>query len=838
MGESEDHKDAFAEDMLPRFVVVSASPTLAASLQSALRLNPKLQVVASESPVDACAQLDPDLLIVEVTSKTERATRELMDARPRAAVILIGSPEVPPSPDPRLRVLASSASVADVARESEHLLRGQAPPRLTAARPSHRSAPVQVLPRASEPPPSLHSRPAPLLPSSLPPSSRPSGRFASAPTGQATDALSDETPFSPTEYSQELQRILGDAERRVAAGVPSRPLSSPHGPVTPSFPARPIAGEELSQELREALILPIGEPEPALPMPRKPGAHVTSRESSGGSQLPTMVLDADEALGEELPGMSAAGPELTLQRRLGLPPSQVTRELRDPSTTGLPAPDTSASHPEAATARPPPPGLERYRGGSSTEEGDETGPDLPAVPPAPGVPRGEWIGRVLGKRSPDDELELESDDHEAFTPPPPNERRRPAVARSASRRPRPSGRAPSGRDAIPTLPPRQGARSRPSTPPNARMSASSSLLRSDSEAAPPTSARSRALVSDEPAARSGEPAVQLARAIRDRFTGTLTCESSVGMRRLVMRDGDFVIAASAVASESLLGLLLLRGAISSDVQARLGHRLPSFGRHAGAALVAGGHLAQDQLWPMLRAHAEFIIDKVLGARDAVATFEDVIPDRLRAEPSVFGGATGAEVFVEACRRVVEPEHALAALGGGRAQCREGQGSSLLDECALSRTSLADLEIALRYPLQAAASRFSDPESACVLYALMQLGALRVELPTESTVATAERRGADALDEDALREAIRLRRALVDEGDYFTLLGVPHDATGYLIRNAYLELRKRFAEEALTHATLDLSEDVYLIREVLDEAYGILANPDKRERYRRAIESHP
>jgi DnaJ-class molecular chaperone len=98
---------------------------------------------------------------------------------------------------------------------------------------------------------------------------------------------------------------------------------------------------------------------------------------------------------------------------------------------------------------------------------------------------------------------------------------------------------------------------------------------------------------------------------------------------------------------------------------------------------------------------------------------------------------------------------------------------------------------------------------------------------------------DPIDDEALRAKIQARRALVDEGDYFALLGVPRGATGYDIRRSYVELRRQFdPAEALRQSTLDLRDDLDTILEVLDEAYEILRDQQRRERYRRAIESTP
>jgi len=98
---------------------------------------------------------------------------------------------------------------------------------------------------------------------------------------------------------------------------------------------------------------------------------------------------------------------------------------------------------------------------------------------------------------------------------------------------------------------------------------------------------------------------------------------------------------------------------------------------------------------------------------------------------------------------------------------------------------------------------------------------------------------DVIDEDAIRDRIRARLQLVEEGDYFALLGVPHNATGYEVRRAYLDLRRAFEpSRVLTPALIDLAEDVRRITLVLEEAYEILGDNARRERYRRAIDASP
>ena len=67
------------------------------------------------------------------------------------------------------------------------------------------------------------------------------------------------------------------------------------------------------------------------------------------------------------------------------------------------------------------------------------------------------------------------------------------------------------------------------------------------------------------------------------------------------------------------------------------------------------------------------------------------------------------------------------------------------------------------------------------------------------------------------------------------LGVPRVATGYEIRRAYLELRRALDPSRVLRAGLvDLADDLTLILQVIEEAYDVLKDPTRRERYRRAI----
>jgi len=337
----------------------------------------------------------------------------------------------------------------------------------------------------------------------------------------------------------------------------------------------------------------------------------------------------------------------------------------------------------------------------------------------------------------------------------------------------------------------------------------------------------------------GDAARAVAHAIVTRATGALCIESQDGVRRAVFREGDLVTAASGVDSESLLSFLVARGDLPRDEAQSLVGKLPPFGRHAGAAMVAHGHLRQDQLWIVLREHAEWILGRMIQQSTGTAMMESEPPGRLRGEPSVFERSTGAEVFVEVVRRVVAPEDSLARLGGPMSRIGDGPSLALFDECALAPSIGERISNARGAPVQSLLDRSPEGDAASVLYALDLLGVIEMiraigepRIPSPLLPAG----NADALDEEAVRARVRARLELVEEGDYFALLGVPRDATSYEVRRAFVELRRAFEpSRILTPQIADLNDDVRKITSVLDEAYEILKDSARRERYRRAIE---
>jgi len=326
-----------------------------------------------------------------------------------------------------------------------------------------------------------------------------------------------------------------------------------------------------------------------------------------------------------------------------------------------------------------------------------------------------------------------------------------------------------------------------------------------------------------------------------RTTGCVCFDEGGVQRRAVLRDGDFVTCASSSPDESLTAFLLERGDLPRDVVAHLSTRVPPFGRHAAAALIATGFLGQDQLWAVLRGHAEWVLTRMVRSVSGLGAIENEPPGRLKAEPSVFGGATGAEVLVEVCRRTFSVDEAVQRLGGPGSTLAPGNNGSLLAECALDDQEQTIVGQIAGATVQQAMQRAGQPEFATVLCALVALGVVEILPGLRTTGPAAALQAADVehLDDEAIRQRVRARLAVIEEGDWFQVLGVPRNATAYEIRRAFLDARRAFEpSRLLTAATADLSDDVRLIVDVLEDAYEVLRDEARRARYLKALESSP
>ncbi len=245
-----------------------------------------------------------------------------------------------------------------------------------------------------------------------------------------------------------------------------------------------------------------------------------------------------------------------------------------------------------------------------------------------------------------------------------------------------------------------------------------------------------------------------------------------------------------------------------------------------------------------RVHAEIVeaIDQLtpeIAGRpwDAVLLATTGTLDAIRAEVNAVRDATSAmvPVFFLGDRS----EHvAVADLVRGTFE-RQVQPQDVLAQMRSALAAWAKEDVTFAGPQRAATPGLGQPSGIETMLLRVMQGideTLEQEMLATARIVVAdeERSDAEAASRDLLRARIGTRYALVEEGDYFSFLGIVRGAATREITIAVAAVEAEVAAfESKGDSSAKAAEEVAAIRTVLTEARRIL-EPDKR---RRAYEAH-
>jgi DNA-binding NarL/FixJ family response regulator len=340
----------------------------------------------------------------------------------------------------------------------------------------------------------------------------------------------------------------------------------------------------------------------------------------------------------------------------------------------------------------------------------------------------------------------------------------------------------------------------------------------------------------------GDFASLLERMYRERFTGRVLLRRRHAEKTIVFQHGRPVFATSNQ-PEDRLGALLARAGKITDEQAELSHRRAlDTGKRMGEVLVENGFLKRRELLPAVRLQLEEILYSLFAwdqGEYTVAPGEPSPGERIRLS------AHPAAMVLEGVRRkysrdvlvdiVGPPESALEIID-------PTQRDTLMNVADLAP---AERDIALAFDGARTLAEIADRSRMGRLvvyqlaYGLIAFGAARVRRPGDAPAADADHGAWHGPDGDGDGEAdlgidrkrIQAKHALVDEADYFAILGVRRDATGFEIQRAYEAACRDYAPAEVSPALRhELERELAEIREVLDEAYQVLRDDGLRSSY--------
>jgi hypothetical protein len=297
--------------------------------------------------------------------------------------------------------------------------------------------------------------------------------------------------------------------------------------------------------------------------------------------------------------------------------------------------------------------------------------------------------------------------------------------------------------------------------------------------------------------------------------------------------GRPVFAASNEPRDRMGELLLREGKITASQYERCQTVVAESGRRMGEILVDFGYLKRRELLPAVRRHVEDIVYSLFGwERGTYAVGLDAQPSGERIRLSRHPAA----LILEGIRRKLDrtsldrligpPSTVVEVRDRERLGGIVSQGDLGLEERAALAAfdGQADLAQVARTAGVDLADVLPLAWGLCVL-GLATARRTDTELVDEATALVGE------TDLAIDRERVRARWQLVTDADYFALLGVRRDATGFEIRRAYQAARRDFAADCFpSELRRELARELDDIAHVLDEAFQVLRDDRLRQTY--------
>jgi hypothetical protein len=329
-----------------------------------------------------------------------------------------------------------------------------------------------------------------------------------------------------------------------------------------------------------------------------------------------------------------------------------------------------------------------------------------------------------------------------------------------------------------------------------------------------------------------DAAVILARMFAASFTGRVGFRRDDVEKVVFLDQGRPVFASSNEPGDRMGELLVREGKITASQYERCQVVVAQSGRRMGEILVDFGYLKRRELLPAVRRHVEDILYSLFGwdrghyhmTSDTTASSERI---RLSRHP--------ASLVLEGIRRKLDRTTLEKLLGPPSTVIevadRERLGGVLntSDLAIEERTALAAFDGQADLAQVARTTGVDIADVLPLAWGLCVLGlanARRAETEVEESTALV---GETDLAID--RERVRARWQLVTEADYFALLGVRRDATGFEIRRAYQSARRDFAPDGFPgDLRRELARELEEIGTVLDEAFRVLRDDRLRQTY--------
>jgi hypothetical protein len=354
----------------------------------------------------------------------------------------------------------------------------------------------------------------------------------------------------------------------------------------------------------------------------------------------------------------------------------------------------------------------------------------------------------------------------------------------------------------------------------------------------------------------------------DRLNGRLTFRKGLTKKSIYFEKGVAVLASSNLPDDRMGEMLARQGRLTREQRARGAQILETTGRRIGGVLVEIGALKEGELPPLVRRHYEEIIYSVFawpeGGEPPAEEGEWTLgPERAGKDESILLDEPAPALIMEGIRRKYTAPRLLRRLGGGtqvvKLLAMDAAASTVLDDMALSdeeRTLVRRFDGVRTLDEIRAAANVADEIPCALAWALVVLRLASATRAIEAEAAPVKGApasngaaaglagpGADHPSDDGARDReqeqnqkidrtrVLSRYALVQEGDYFEVLGLSREATAHEVRRAHQALSRDLSASSLdAQLAVELEGELRAIRSVLDEGARVLGDARLRRRY--------
>ncbi len=333
----------------------------------------------------------------------------------------------------------------------------------------------------------------------------------------------------------------------------------------------------------------------------------------------------------------------------------------------------------------------------------------------------------------------------------------------------------------------------------------------------------------------------IARCHRQGLTGRLVFRNDRHELVLFFDAGRLVFAASNQPADRMGAMLCREGKITRAQLSQCDQQVGKSGRRTGETLVDLGFLKRRELLPAVRRHLEDVLFSAFSWRtgtfvvvnDEVASVERIRMSRL--VPALVVEGIRRKYDVDTLARIGVTPSAVLELAD-----REKAAGVLaaMDVPAAERAAISEADGVAELGVLARKAGGDFVGIASVAYSLAVFGiaTLRRGASTDEEPELDDTNALVGETDIAIDRARVLGRCqLVEEADYFAMLGVRREASAFEIRRAFDAARRDFALETFpAELRRELAREISAISQVLEEAFWVLRDDQLRASYLRHL----